>query len=112
MKHEQENFFRNVYEVVKLIPYGRVTTYGAIANYLGAKRSARMVGWALNQSFGNSEAIPAHRVVNRNGVLSGKHYFPADDPMEARLSQEGIVVREDVVQNFQEKFWNPAEMLP
>ncbi|MCI4667186.1 MAG: MGMT family protein [Bacteroidia bacterium] len=102
-----EDFFHNVHEVVKLIPAGRVSTYGAIANYLGAKRSARMVGYALNGSF-SLDNVPAHRVVNRLGILSGKHHFPPERPMEMALAEEGVTVIEDKVQNFEELFWDPA----
>ncbi|MGK7394546.1 MAG: MGMT family protein [Candidatus Cyclobacteriaceae bacterium M3_2C_046] len=104
------NFFEEVYEVVKLIPSGRVTSYGAVAAYLGAKGSARMVGWALNQSFGRID-IPAHRVVNRVGVLSGKHYFGQPDEMQKRLEEEGITVKSDQVVNFENLFWDPAKEL-
>ena len=104
--NKQDDFFKNVYEVVKLIPKGKVSTYGAIATYLGAKRSARMVGYALNGSFSLSE-VPAHRVVNRLGILSGKHHFSPDNPMEQLLAEEGITVMEDKVQNFEQVFWDP-----
>lgn len=103
---DRDNFFENVYEVVKLIPKGRVTSYGAIARYLGAARSARMVGYALNQSF--HMPLPAHRVVNRNGLLSGKHHFPEDRPMEASLLAEGIEVKDDQIVNFEKYFWDPS----
>ncbi len=108
---KKENFFQDVYEVVKLIPFGRATSYGAIAHYLGAKGSARMVGWALNQSFGSGANIPAHRVVNRNGMLTGKHFFPTDRSMEKLLEQENIRVENDKILNFKEVFWNPTEEL-
>lgn len=108
---KKENFFQDVYEVVKLIPFGRVTSYGAIAHYLGAKGSARMVGWALNQSFGTEEQIPAHRVVNRNGMLTGKHFFPVDRPMDKLLQQEHIQVKDDKIINFKEVYWDPSEEL-
>ncbi|MEL6625665.1 MAG: MGMT family protein [Bacteroidota bacterium] len=107
MQKPQNDFFQNVYEVVRLIPYGRVSTYGAIASYLGAKRSARMVGYALNQSFAYPD-IPAHRVVNRLGQLSGRHHFPEERPMEASLLAEGIPVKEATIQNFDQYFWDPA----
>lgn len=103
----ENNFFQEVYEVVKLIPSGRVTTYGAIAAYLGTKKSARMVGWAMNAAH-SLENIPAHRVVNRKGMLTGKHFFPSPTYMQELLEQEGIEVIEDVIQNFQKHFWNPA----
>ena len=105
-KQYKGDFFQDVYEVVRLIPRGRVTSYGAIARYLGAARSARMVGYALNQSFGQME-LPAHRVVNRNGILSGKYHFPPDRPMEASLIAEGIQVIDDQIQEFEKHFWDP-----
>ena len=101
-------FFENVYEVVKLIPYGRATSYGAIANYLGSRGSARMVGWAMNASHHLSEAIPAHRVVNRNGMLSGKHHFGGPDLMQQLLESEGIKIEYDQIKNFRDIFWDPA----
>lgn len=103
---KKDDFFQHVYEVVRLIPPGRVSTYGAIAHYLGAKRSARMVGYALNGSFSLHD-VPAHRVVNRLGILSGKHHFPAERPMEQALAEEGIRVEANKVQNFEEVFWDP-----
>lgn len=102
----KENFFESVYEVVKLIPPGRVTSYGAIARYLGSGQSARMVGWAMNASHNLSD-VPAHRVVNRIGVLSGKNHFAHPDKMQNALEQEGIVVKDDQVQDFERKFWDP-----
>jgi methylated-DNA-protein-cysteine methyltransferase-like protein len=108
---DQDSFFQRVYKVVKQIPYGRVTSYGAIAEYLGSKGSARMVGWAMNGSHTVPENIPAHRVVNRNGMLTGKHHFGGQDVMKQLLESEGIVVENDRVVNFKVKFWNPAENL-
>jgi methylated-DNA-protein-cysteine methyltransferase-like protein len=105
----ENNFFGMVYEVVKLIPYGRVTSYGAIAAYLGAKSSSRTVGWALNVSHGPFSEIPAHRVVNRNGILSGKAHF-GGDRMQTLLEQEGILVNNDKIVNFKEVFWDPKEL--
>ncbi|MFN0204557.1 MAG: MGMT family protein [Bacteroidia bacterium] len=102
----EENFFQNVYEVVKLIPKGRVTSYGAIARYLGAERSARMVGYAMNGAAATSE-IPAHRVINRNGLLTGSHAF-TNPSMEERLTAEGIEVKEGKVVDFDTLLWNPA----
>ena len=96
-----------VFEVVKLIPKGRVTTYGMIANYLGAKRSSRMVGWAMNQSH-KLEGIPAHRVVNRQGLLTGKMHFSTNPEMEDLLAKEGIQVKENQVIEFDKIVWNPA----
>lgn len=103
---QKDDFFKNVYEVVRLIPKGRVSTYGAIAHYLGAKRSARMVGYALNGSF-SLDDVPAHRVVNRLGILSGKHHFPPESPMDAMLAAEGITVIDDKIQDFDKYFWDP-----
>ncbi len=111
MKEGNENFFQRVYEVVRKVPYGRVTSYGAIARYLGAGRSARMVGWAMNSSHG-LEDVPAHRVVNRNGVLTGKHHFPGSRLMEQLLENEGVVVSDDQVVDFQKIFWDPMRELP
>ena len=102
-----KDFFTNVYEVTKLIPYGRITSYGAIARYLGSGRSARMVGWALNVCHNNTEFIPAHRVVNRNGMLTGKHHFGNSSTMEQLLGNEGIIIEADKIVNFNEKFWDP-----
>jgi len=110
MKPESLNFFNQVYEVAKLIPYGRVTSYGAIANYLGASRSARMVGYAMNASH-NMEHIPAHRVVNRKGLLTGKHHFDGTNLMQQLLESEGIKVIENQIQNFEAIFWNPSKEL-
>lgn len=103
-----ENFFERVYEVVRKIPRGRITTYGMIANYLGTKGSARMVGWAMNACHGD-ETIPAHRVVNRLGLLTGKHHFGDIYQMENLLAAEGIVVKDNQIQNFKELLWNPAD---
>lgn len=106
------SFFDRVYEVVRQIPEGRVTSYGAIANFLGASGSARMVGWAMNNAS-KMEDIPAHRVVNRNGLLTGKHHFPGSRLMEQLLEEEGIVVREDRIIDFPLYFWDPsAELSP
>jgi methylated-DNA-protein-cysteine methyltransferase related protein len=102
------NFFQDVYDVVKLIPRGRVTTYGAVAAYLGAKSSSRMVGWAMN---GCPKDVPAHRVVNRIGLLTGKHHFKTADAMEKLLKKEGVKVMADQVQNFSKHFWDPAKEL-
>ena len=105
-----DNFFEKVYEVTKLIPFGRVTSYGAIAKYLGTARSARMVGWALNASHNNND-IPAHRVVNRNGLLTGKFHFDGTNLMQQLLESEGIVVKENQIQNFNDVFWDPFKEL-
>ena len=103
----KENFFEMVYEVVKLIPSGRVTSYGSIANYLGTKGSARMVGWAMNAAHDLND-IPAHRVVNRNGLLTGKNHFEDPNKMEELLTNEGIEVKNDQIQAFNKHFWDPA----
>ncbi len=102
-----DNFFEKVYSVAKQIPFGRVTSYGAIATYLGAARSARMVGWAMNASHTN-ETIPAHRVVNRKGLLTGKHHFDGTNLMQQLLENEGIIIKENQIQNFESVFWDPS----
>lgn len=106
----ENSFFERVYEVVREIPPGRVTSYGAIARFLGAAGSSRMVGWAMNNAS-KMEDIPAHRVVNRNGLLTGKHHFPGTRVMEQMLEAEGVEVREDRVVNFKDLFWDPNEEL-
>lgn len=103
----EENFFELVYLVARSIPKGRVTSYGAIAEYLGAKSSARMVGWAMNGSHAAKPKVPAHRVVNRNGMLSGKMHFATPGRMEELLKKEGIPVENDKIKNFDKYFWNP-----
>ncbi|MBN2636151.1 MAG: MGMT family protein [Prolixibacteraceae bacterium] len=105
------DFFNKVYEVVNLIPRGRVTSYGAIAKYLGTTGSARMVGWAMNASHSHPEFIPAHRVVNRNGLLTGKHHFDSPNAMKELLENEGIQFNGDKIINFEERFWDPAKEL-
>lgn len=107
VSQKYDSFFDAVYDVVLLIPEGRVTSYGAIASYLGLAGSARMVGWAMNQAFSHPEKIPAHRVVNRNGLLTGKHHFPGENEMEKRLSEEGIAVENNQIIGFKEIFWDP-----
>ncbi len=102
-----ENFFTKVYAVAALIPYGRVTSYGAIAKYLGAARSSRMVGWAMNGSHIHSE-VPAHRVVNRVGLLTGKHHFPQTNLMQQLLENEGVEVVDDKIVAFKKHFWDPS----
>jgi methylated-DNA-protein-cysteine methyltransferase-like protein len=106
MSNKNNDFFEMVYDVVREIPFGRVTSYGAIANYLGAKKSSRMVGWAMNASHGQKD-VPAHRVVNRNGMLTGKMHFSTPNEMQDKLMQEGIFVVDDRIQNFQTHFWDP-----
>jgi len=108
---ESKNFFDDVYDVVRQIPAGRATSYGSIAKFLGSKLSARMVGWAMNACHGMPD-IPAHRVVNRNGVLSGKHFFGSPTAMQELLEQEGIVVDNDKIKDFKNVYWDPsAELL-
>jgi methylated-DNA-protein-cysteine methyltransferase-like protein len=106
-----DDFFSKVYAVTKCIPYGRITSYGAIARYLGSGRSARMVGWALNVSHSGSDFVPAHRVVNRKGLLTGKHHFGNSTTMEQLLENEGIIIVNDRIINFEEKFWDPGKEL-
>lgn len=105
---KSENFFEDVYAIVKLIPKGSVTSYGAIANYLGAKMSARMVGWAMH---GAPKGVPAHRVVNRNGMLTGKIHFKPPERMQQLLEKEGVKVTRDRVVQFMEIFWDPSREL-
>lgn len=105
-----ENFFERVYEVARQIPFGRVTSYGAIARYLGTARSARMVGWAMNGSS-LKEDVPAHRVVNRNGMLTGKHHFQGTNLMQQLLESEGVEVKGNQVVNFDKYFWDPSNEL-
>lgn len=105
------SFFEKVYEVVRLIPHGRVTSYGAIAAYLGSRGSARMVGWAMNASHSAEENVPAHRVVNRKGLLTGKHHFGTPTIMQQLLESEGIRVIEDQIQDFEKFFWDPTKEL-
>ncbi len=108
---QNKGFFDRVYEVTRLIPYGRVTTYGAIASYLGAPGAARMVGWAMNQSHTSPQYIPAHRVVNRVGLLTGKHHFEGITQMQELLENEGAVIVENRISNMAELFWDPIEEL-
>ena len=108
---KDETFFEQVFDVVRLIPKGRVTSYGAIAAALGTKLSARMVGWAMNASHLVKPKVPAHRVVNRNGQLSGKMHFAYPEQMQELLEKEGVDVVDDAVQDFEKVFWNPAEEL-
>jgi methylated-DNA-protein-cysteine methyltransferase-like protein len=108
---KEESFFGQVYEVARQIPKGRVTSYGAIATCLGTKLSARMVGWAMNGAGKVKPKVPAHRVVNRNGILSGKHHFGDPDAMEKLLAKEGIRVKNDAIVNFEKLFWDPVKEL-
>lgn len=103
----QKDFYTNIFDVVRLIPKGRATSYGAIAKYLGAARSSRVVGWAMNQSHALEDKIPAHRVVNRLGMLTGKMHFDTPDSMQERLEAEGIQVKKDQIQNWKTVFWDP-----
>ena len=105
---DRKVFYEEVFQVVRLIPKGRVTSYGAIAAYLGTKNSSRMVGYAMHSSHTTFPSVPAHRVVNRNGLLTGKHHFETPEEMAHLLSQEGILVKDDQVLNFKALFWDPA----
>lgn len=109
MQPETLNFFEKVYQVVKQIPYGRVTSYGAIAKYLGAARSARMVGYAMNGS--HNKDVPAHRVVNRKGLLTGKHHFDGTNLMQQLLENEGVTVIDNQIQDFEKVYWEPFKEL-
>ncbi|VAW14780.1 Methylated-DNA-[protein]-cysteine S-methyltransferase [hydrothermal vent metagenome] len=102
------NFFEQVYNVVRKVPPGRVTSYGAIATYLGSPGASRMVGWAMNAAGAQSEYVPAHRVVNRNGLLTGKHHFDTPEAMEELLENEGVEIFKEQVQDFKNKFWDPS----
>jgi len=106
-----EDFFQNVFEVVRLIPEGYVTSYGAIAKYLGAARSSRMVGWAMNAAHSQKKSVPAHRVVNRNGELTGKNHFSTPFLMAELLEKEGIKVVNDKIKNFDKFYWDPMKEL-
>ena len=110
MPGKNDNFFERVYEVARQIPYGKVTSYGAIAKVLGAARSARMVGWAMNASH-NMEEIPAHRVVNRKGLLTGKHHFDGTNLMQQLIESEGLKVIDNQIQDFESVFWDPFKEL-
>ena len=105
---DKSNFFEDVFDVVRQIPKGRVTNYGSIAKYLGSGLSSRMVGWAMNASHMMKPKVPAHRVVNRNGMLTGKHHFPSPTTMETLLEKEGVKVINDKVVEFKERYWDPA----
>jgi len=107
---KNKEYFDSVYQIVERIPFGRVTSYGAIANFLGSKQGARMVGWAMNASH-NLHHIAAHRVVNRNGLLTGRHHFDDPDQMEVLLKSEGIMVKDNQIQNFEKVFWDPSQEL-
>jgi len=108
---QDKGFFQRVYDVCSRVPYGRVTTYGAIARYLGSPGAARMVGWAMNQSHTAAEYIPAHRVVNRVGLLTGKHHFDGSELMQELLENEGAIVENNRIINFEHMLWDPMEEL-
>jgi methylated-DNA-protein-cysteine methyltransferase-like protein len=109
MEEANDNFFERVYVIVRQIPYGKVTSYGAIAKVLGAARSARMVGWAMNAAH-NLEDVPAHRVVNRKGLLTGKHHFDGTNLMQQLLESEGIVVIDNQIMDLETVFWQPDSL--
>ncbi|MFQ3352071.1 MAG: methylated-DNA-protein-cysteine methyltransferase-like protein [Candidatus Marivariicella framensis] len=111
MKKVERNFFEDVYKIVKKIPFGRVTSYGSIAKYIGSPQSARMVGWAMNASH-KIQDIPAHRVVNKAGLLSGKHHFEGTNLMQQLLESEGIEINKNQIVDFSSVFWNPSIDLP
>ena len=108
---KEESFFELVYQVARQIPKGRVTSYGAIAACLGTRLSARMVGWAMNGAGSAKPKVPAHRVVNRNGMLTGRHHFSPPDLMQQLLEKEGVKIKNDTVVDFKKLFWDPAEEL-
>lgn len=108
---ENNSFFQRVYEVTRKIPHGRVSTYGAIASYLGAPGAARMVGWAMNQSGSAYPFVPAHRVVNRKGLLTGKHHFEGSNVMQELLENEGAIIQDNQIKNMDEMFWDPVKEL-
>jgi methylated-DNA-protein-cysteine methyltransferase-like protein len=110
-KIKEYTFFSDVFDVVRQIPKGRVTSYGAIATYLGTKLSARMVGWAMNAAHTVKPEIPAQRVVNRNGMLTGKHHFKTPTHMEELLKRDGVAVKNDTIVDFQKHFWDPVKEL-
>ena len=109
--NREQDFFQQVWELVRLIPRGRVTTYGAIAACLGARSGARMVGWAMNSSHGAHPKVPAHRVVNRLGLLSGKNHFPSPTAMQEALEKEGVTIQDDQVMDFEKLFWDLSKEL-
>ncbi|RZT92319.1 methylated-DNA-protein-cysteine methyltransferase-like protein [Ancylomarina subtilis] len=106
------DIYTRIFKVVQQIPPGRVCNYGTIARYVGSPRGSRLVGWAMNNSHSRDAYIPAHRVVNRIGMLSGKHHFPGENVMQQLLENEGIVVIDDQIQNFEKHFWDPIKELP
>ena len=108
---KEYSFFADVFDVVRQIPKGKVTSYGAVAVYLGTKLSARMVGWAMNAAHTAKPKVPAQRVVNRNGMLTGKHHFATPTAMEELLKKDGVSVKNDTVVDFKKRFWDPSEAL-
>lgn len=108
---KHQSFFEDVYDIVRLVPKGRVTSYGAIARYLGTGKSSRMVGWAMNNAGSQKPKVPAHRVVNRNGLLTGKHHFGHPDLMQQLLKKEGVKVVKDKVKDFKKLYWDPMKEL-
>lgn len=110
MSRKKNQFYESIFDVVRLIPYGRVTSYGAIAAYLGTKSGSRLVGWAMNVSHNEDPRVPAHRVVNRNGLLTGKAHFKDENEMQKLLEAEGIVVVNNQIRNFNDVFWDPASL--
>lgn len=108
---QNKDFFQKVYAVVRQVPLGKVSTYGAVAAYLGSKQSARMVGWAMNLSHTQFPPVPAHRIVNSKGLLTGKRHFASPDLMQQLLEAEGIGVKHDCIENFEACFWDPAKHL-
>ncbi len=111
LSEKNKDFFQHVFDVVRLVPHGRITSYGAVARYLGTAKSARMVGWAMNASHSATPPVPAHRVVNSAGLLTGKHHFGNPDMMQNLLEKEGVKVKNDSVVEFKKLFWNPSEEL-
>ena len=105
---KNKDYFDSVFQVVRLIPEGRATSYGAISNYLGTKSGARMIGWAMNASHSQKEYVPAHRVVNRNGMLTGKHHFPSPIAMQEALEGEGVEIKDNKIQNYKQVYWDPT----
>ena len=108
---QNRGFFQRVYDVTRMVPFGRVTTYGAIASYLGSPGAARMVGWAMNQCHSSPHYVPAHRVVNRVGLLTGKHHFDGTSLMQEMLENEGAIIEENRIVNMEDMFWDPVEEL-
>lgn len=108
---QNRGFFQRVYDVTRMVPFGRVTTYGAIASYLGSPGAARMVGWAMNQCHSSPHYVPAHRVVNRVGLLTGKHHFDGSNLMQEMLENEGAIIKENRIMNMEDMFWDPVQEL-